>query len=93
MDVDTKQQMDGDPPVLFFTSSRCSCCPPVREALKYCQNILGFQMREVRLDDPQEPIPRGRKIHHLPSIQLPGNQMISGMISRDDLFNVLIRHL
>ncbi len=82
--------------VLFFTAEKCAFCGPVREHLASLQKLYPFKVREVNLTrDPGNgaKLVETYRIKSLPTVVLPDSQNLSGFALREELENVLIRHL
>ncbi len=82
--------------VLFFTAEKCAFCGPVREHLASLQKIYPFKVREVNLTQDAgdgAKLAETYRIKSLPAVILPDSQNLSGFALREELENVLIRHL
>ncbi len=82
--------------VLFFTAEKCVFCKPVREQLASLQKLYPFKVREVNLTreagDGAMLVEKYR-IKSLPTVILPDSQNLSGFALKEELENILIRHL
>ena len=85
-----------DHEVILFTADKCVFCDPVREQLTSLQKLYPFTVREVNLTrDGGEGAILAEKyqIKSLPAVIVSGTQCAAGMLAREELENVLIRHL
>ncbi len=82
--------------VLFFTAEKCVFCGPVREQLTSLQKLYPFKVREVNLTRDTgdgAKLAETYKIKSLPAVVLPDSQNLTGFALKEELENVLIRHL
>ncbi len=82
--------------VLLFTAEKCVFCGPVREQLASLQKIYPFRVREVNLTrdgGDGAKLAETYRIKSLPAVILPDAHNLSGFSLREELENVLIRHL
>ncbi len=82
--------------VLLFTAEKCVFCGPVREQLTSLQKLYRFKVREVNLtrdEGDSVKLAETYRIKSLPTLVLPDSQNISGFALKEELENILIRHL
>ncbi len=82
--------------VILFTSEKCVFCGPVREQLASLQRLYPFKVREVNLTRDEgegAKLAEAYRIKSLPTVILPDSQNLSGFVLKEELENVLLRHL
>ncbi len=82
--------------VLLFTAEKCVFCGPVREQLVSLQKLYPFKVREVNLTrDSGEgaKLAETYRIKSLPAVILPDSHNLSGFAIKEELENILLRHL
>ncbi|HMF34464.1 MAG TPA: thioredoxin family protein [Candidatus Lokiarchaeia archaeon] len=84
-----------DREVLFFTADTCVFCETVRQQLASLQAVYPFRVKEVNISagDLETHLAEEYQVRSLPTIIVGASQRLAGCIQRDELENVLLRHL
>lgn len=81
------------PVVTFVTAEHCAYCAPVWRALKACQEILHFDVRQRDVSQLARDFRHRTNVRGLPTIIFENDHHVAGMVSRSELFQILVRNL